>query len=148
MQIIWKKKVELNLEGDSFDNQYTCKHILYFAAEQIKDRLVYLRGYYSKELGKHTKSKKNSSSSDDVYNSGWKYFKKFDSFLKSQIIPRASKTNMVSNSAPPPPGTPLLSSAESFQNELFLKNFFRNLSRIRVSNSLDPDQVRRPTFCE
>ena len=34
-----------------------------------------------------------------------------------------------------------LSSADFFQNQLFLKNSFRNI--IRVSNSLDPDQARQ-----
>ena len=35
----------------------------------------------------------------------------------------------------------VLSSADFFQNKLFLKNSFRDA--IRVSNSLDPDQAQR-----
>ena len=71
--------------------------ILYFAADQIKDKLGYLRGYYSKELGKCNISKTSGSGADDIYVSPWKYFKKFDVFLRSVIIPRGSKSNMVSN---------------------------------------------------
>ena len=76
---------------------YIYKHSLYFAADQIKDKLGYLRGYYSKELGKCNNSKTSGSGADDIYVSPWKYFKKFDVFLRSQIIPRGSKSNMVSN---------------------------------------------------
>lgn len=53
-----------------------------------------MRGYYSKELAKINKSRKSGAGSDEVYSSSWIHFKSLDTFLKTQIVPRGSQSNL------------------------------------------------------
>lgn len=69
---------------------------IFVAVNQIQAKISYLRGYYSKELAKINKSRKSGAGSDEVYSSSWIHFKSLDTFLKTQIVPRGSQSNLVS----------------------------------------------------
>ena len=66
------------------------------SADMLQIKLSNLRGYYSRELNKVKKSRRSGASSEDVYKSQWVHFAFLDSFLKAQVTPRASQSNIVS----------------------------------------------------
>lgn len=75
-----------------------CVHqaYIFFTVGQLWDKLANLRSYYCKELKKVTDSKKSGTGTDEVYTSKWCHFESLDSFLRAQVIPRRSTTNLVS----------------------------------------------------
>ena len=66
------------------------------SANMLQTKLSNLRGYYSRVLNKVKKSRRSGASSEDVYKSQWVHFAVLDSFLRAQVTPRASQSNMVS----------------------------------------------------
>ena len=69
---------------------------IYVTFNQIQAKISYVRGYYSKELSKMTKSRKSGAGTDELYTSSWIHFKSLDAFLKTHIVPRGSSSNLVS----------------------------------------------------
>lgn len=68
----------------------------YFTADLLQNKLSNLRGYYSRELNKIKKSLRSGASTEEVYRSQWTHFAALDTFLKAQVTPRASQSNLVS----------------------------------------------------
>ena len=73
------------------------KHTLFLLipVDQLWTKLANLRSYYTKELKKENDSNKSGAGTDDVYKSSWSQFKTLDAFLRTQVVPRKSITNMV-----------------------------------------------------
>lgn len=71
--------------------------MLYFniLVDEINTRLKHMRSY-TRELAKFKASVKSGASADEIYKSKWAYFETLDAFLRSQITPRKSMTNLVS----------------------------------------------------
>ena len=73
------------------------KHTLFLLipVDQLWTKLANLRSYYTKELKKENDSNKSGAGTDDVYKSSRSHFKTLDAFLRTQVVPRKSITNMV-----------------------------------------------------
>lgn len=65
-------------------------------AEEVKRKFNSLRTYYNKELKKVQSSKKSGTGTGELYISGWIYYDALDVFLKHQVLPRRTLSNMVS----------------------------------------------------
>lgn len=70
--------------------------LTFLTVDDINDKLKHVRSYYARELAKVTKSKKSGAGTAEVYKSKLAYFDTLDAFLRPQITPRKSVTNLVS----------------------------------------------------
>ena len=73
-------------------------NIIFFflKVDQLWSKLANLRSYYTKELKKVNDSKKSGAGTDEVYKSSWSHFESLHCFLRTQVVPRKSQTNLVS----------------------------------------------------
>ena len=78
-----------------YDNQMFLATIVFVSVAEISDKISRIRSYYTIELKKVTGSKKSGAGTGDVYKSKWTYFDTLDAFLRPQIQPRKSTTNLV-----------------------------------------------------
>lgn len=62
----------------------------------MKKKLNSLRTYYNKEKRKVQASKKSGTGTEELYISKWTYYDALDEFLKHQVLPRKTVSNMVS----------------------------------------------------
>lgn len=69
---------------------------MFSTAEEVKRKFNSLRTYYNKELKKVQSSKKSGTGTGELYISGWIYYDALDAFLKHQVLPRRTLSNMVS----------------------------------------------------
>ena len=73
------------------------KHTLFLLipVDQLWTKLANLRSYYTKELKKENDSKKVEQALMMCIKCSWSHFKTLDAFLRTQVVPRKSITNMV-----------------------------------------------------
>ena len=71
-----------------------------YIAEEVKKKWNRLGTYYSKEHKKVKASIKSGAGTINVYISSWVYYDALDAFLKDQIMPRKSLSNLVSMLCP------------------------------------------------
>lgn len=77
----------------SYSNYYLSKCL--FTVEEINKKIIHLRSYYGRELSKERKTQKSGASTDELYKSKWPFFNLLGQFLRAQITPHGSVSNLV-----------------------------------------------------
>ena len=80
------------LQNERHAYKYTHFSFSWYAANQTIKRTWILLS----RVKQSKKSRRSDASSEDVYKSQWVHFAVLDSFLRAQVTPRASQSNMVS----------------------------------------------------
>ena len=74
---------------------YQIVSVLFVSVAEISYKISRIRSYYNREMKRVDGSKKSGAGTADIIKSKWAYYDSLDAFLRPQIQPRKSSTNLV-----------------------------------------------------